>query len=343
MMNGKLELRYIRYSQLVLAVVFFLILVGGIVRTTGSGMGCPDWPKCFGLWIPPTCSCELPANYREDFAKKRLEKNQRIAKIFRAIGNESYANEIVHHPVVAQEQEFNVWQTWTEYLNRLVGAITGLLIFIQFIFSWVVFRKDRRLWVLWSFLAVVITGFQAFLGSLVVSTNLNSAMLNAHFFLAFAIAVLVAMPLLTQKSGAVLLGNKKVFLFFILLFLAACLQISLGTEVRIGLKSLLGFNLPKPSVFEEIGSSFLIHRTGTLLLLFFSCYLVRVGRHLTIDGVFLFWLFCIPVSVVLQGITGIGMVYGGLPAWAQMFHVLFASLFFVSITNVLIRAVILRR
>ncbi len=342
-MNGKLELRYIKYSQLVLAVVFFLIFVGGIVRTTGSGMGCPDWPKCFGLWIPPTCSCELPANYKEDFTKKRIDKNKRVAKIFRALGNDQYAQEIVTHPVIAQEQTFNVWQTWTEYINRLVGAITGLLIFIQFLFALKAFRKEKPLFVLWSFLAVVITGFQAFLGSLVVSTNLNASMLNAHFFLAFAIAVLVAMPLLTQKSGATFLRDRKSFLFFVVLFLAACFQISLGTEVRIELKELLQTALPSSELFERVGTPFFVHRTSTIFLLFFSVYLVRLGKQLTIDGVFLFWLFCIPTSVVLQGLTGVGMVYGGLAAWAQMFHVLFASLFFVSVTNVLIRGVILRR
>ena len=96
--------------------IYLLVLAGGIVRSTGSGMGCPDWPKCFGMWVPPTEVSQLPPNYQEIYAEK-----------------------------LHGEVEFNPVKTWIEYVNRLVGAFTGIIVFGVFVASFSYRKRDKAL------------------------------------------------------------------------------------------------------------------------------------------------------------------------------------------------------
>ncbi|KYG79787.1 cytochrome oxidase assembly protein [Roseivirga seohaensis] len=317
-----------RFSAVTVIAVYLLILIGGIVRTTGSGMGCPDWPKCFGSWVPPTDVSQLPSDYKEVYAQERAEKNKRFVSYLTAFGFDELADQILNDPDVLTEEEFNATKTLTEYINRLVGAVIGLLIFGTFIMSIRYWKTDRTITVL-SFIAFVLVGFQGWIGSIVVSTNLLHWMITIHMLLALLIVCLLIYVYYRSKREVLNLnleGTGKLRAVLLICFIATLPQIVMGTQVRESI-DLLADHFARSEWISKLGMEFLVHRSYSILLLGLHLYLVWLltmkkdtPQKLKLYGAIMLLI------VGIEVLSGVVMAYFGVPAAIQPIHLLLGTI-----------------
>ncbi len=321
-------------SFITLVAVYFLILVGGIVRSTGSGMGCPDWPKCFGSYIPPTDVSQLPEDYKEFYADYRHQKNIRFAKYLNFFGMPDKAEQIVTDSSILVESDFNVYKTWTEYMNRLVGATIGLLIFATLIGSVSYWKEDRTVFYL-SLFTFITVGFQGWIGSIVVSTNLMPWIITVHMILALVIVLqLIYLNFRIRRnvqggtSGADL---KLVISLTVLCLITMGVQIILGTQVREAIDRVaaeLSFALRETWV-SKTGISFLVHRSFSLLILGLHAWLLYAVMKNKQQNSFVKSIGkYVVLLILLEIISGMVMAYFGIPPFIQPIHLLLSTLIF---------------
>lgn len=303
LINLRASRRFRRLALNTVITLYCLIIAGGVVRSTGAGMGCPDWPKCFGRWVPPTDVSQLPPDYKEIYGAK-----------------------------LKGEIEFNPTKTWTEYVNRLLGAFTGVMIFLTLLAS-IPFLKARKQYIFYySLLAFLLVGFQGWLGAKVVSTELKPAIITLHMLLAIII-VFILLYLFTWsefygKADIRRLKHKKTIsaIGIGVLFLSL-VQILLGTQVRESMDeviSALGYDARFEWV-DQLDAKFYVHRSFSILVAGLNGYWFYkvnqdadarrlIGKHVT---------WCL-IIIGLEIVTGIWMAYFGVPPFAQPMHLTFS-------------------
>lgn len=295
--------RYFSLSTTILVIL--VIAAGSIVRATQSGMGCPDWPTCFGLIIPPTSVDQLPVNYQE-----------------------LYANDGI------PAETFDATKTWIEYINRLLGALLGIFVLIQTGLSFR-YRKTEPKRMYSSIALLLLTGFQGWLGALVVSSNLAPYRITIHMLVAFIILILAnyaAFGGKTQHSG-----SKNIFQWSIIAIFLMFIQILMGTQVREEIDVLaktLNF-MQRDIWIDNLSAIFPIHRSFSLLLLSINGWIIWQCKKQGIFNEVRIPIFLLGLSLLISTISGIVMTYLAVPAFMQPIHLICASTIIVGLHRIM--------
>jgi cytochrome c oxidase assembly protein subunit 15 len=299
--HNRSERRFRRFGILTIASVFFLIFVGGLVRSTGSGMGCPDWPKCFGQWVPPTDISQLPPDYKERFKTGTHE--------------------------VA---DFDAYKTLTEYVNRLVGVTTGFFIFLTVFFAIPYLKKDKTVFWL-SFLAFVLVGIQGWIGAKVVSSNLAHWMVTIHMILALVIVGLLIYTITRAQNFVISQLNNDRSLKGIMtgILIVSLIQTISGTQVRENVDAvalMLGEQYRHLWV-GQLGKVFAFHRTFSfvslaLIIAMFARFRKAFDRNSLVYKAALALVLLISVQIF----SGKLLDSFGFPKQVQTIHLFIGSL-----------------
>lgn len=303
---------------------------------TGSGMGCPDWPRCFGQTIPPTRMDQVLWRSGEAYTKDRM---------------------VIHHDTLwsankdlEPEPEFNRAQwtaytkhnyatfvpahTWIEFINRLLGAALGIPVFIAFAWSLSRFKAHPK-WVLALALGLVLLLFEAWLGKVVVDGNLVPHHITYHLLGAFgllAVFTAVHRSVSTEaeahawffedetRSKQTKTAGNGLAIFAVLLLI----QIGTGALVRESVDSLRASTGLVSS--EQLAPLVYIHRTYSLLLVGFTFYLLRKTEGLAGIRARVGLMAGIAIAETALGAV---LYYFNIPQSLQPLHLLFSAFLFV--------------
>lgn len=292
-----------RYQKLAVATVIatiVLVLVGGLVRAAGAGLGCPDWPKCFGMWIPPTSADALPPGFDTSL--------------------------------------FNPLHTWLEYVNRLVGVIIGLLITATFVFSFK-YRKTDPVIMYSAGAAFVLVLVQGWLGGQVVRSGLSSGMITLHMIMAMIIVNVLLFTAFraTRRQLDISLSEstkKRLLTAGIVLLVLTLIQMIIGTQVREMIDVIK--NVPEPPPRSEWidlleGWVYPLHRSFSWLVVAAAGVFWWMNRRFTADRSLHVLGNVIIKLMLLQVILGVGMEWLDIPGVLQLLHLVGVALLICAI------------
>ena len=320
------------FSKLTLVSIFLIIVAGSLVRMTGSGMGCPDWPKCFGYLIPPTSEDQIKWGAEKTFFEGQMiiYDDQLWSANYDFVSTDVYNKTNWTLYTKHDYSVFNPFHTWMEYVNRLIGAVSGVLTLIMFIRSFRFFYTKRKIVFLCG-LTVVLMGFQAWLGAIVVYSVLQPVKISIHMLMALVILSLMVyiISLLPASSNEIKRTyDNRLHQVLKLAIILSLIQITLGTQVRQLIDEISSsFNDMQRDLWIGLtGITFKIHRSFAISLVLINGLLFFRNYKLKFRFQLVNFIFGI---VLIEVLSGIVLTYFDMMSLMQPIHLVAASLIFV--------------
>lgn len=324
-----MKIQFSKIAKITLILVYLVVIAGSVVRMTGSGMGCPDWPKCFGYLIPPTQEETL------HWSKARAFKSGQVIiykdRLLSANGDFTSGDHFDPDHWIAYTKhdyaKFNPFHTWTEFINRLFGAVAGMATLLLAVLSFRYWKNQKS----YTFIALFVLfgmGFEAWLGATVVYSVLAPVKISLHMLMALIIiAALIYLVQETDPKKTSSKGSVKIRNLFILALAMTLTQILFGTQVREfvdqQVKSIGDFD--KSLWLKHPPLVFYIHRSFSILTLLLNGYLLYLCKKQALGYSKTLWMFLL---VAMASISGIILYYVHFPFSSQPIHLVIASVLF---------------
>lgn len=307
---SRTQVLYRKFAVASFVAVLILICIGGTVRITGAGMGCPDWPTCYGKIIPPTDASQIGPGY--------------------------------------SAEGFDATKTWIEYFNRLSGALTGLIAFLAAAFSLSWWSRDRSIPVI-AIAALILVGYAGWLGAKVVESNLRAETITVHMLVALGVLFLNILALArinrkdeqtNEQSMLAKLTGLSIFTMAVLLA-----QIIIGTLVRgevEGIAAAAGADA-RAGWLAQANQYLPLHKISSLGVLIVTAYFLVKLYNISDAGPGLKTArITLLLSAFGQVATGLVLDSFGFPALGQLLHLVFAVTMFAAIAYTLCGAIMSR-
>ncbi len=313
-----------RLIRIELTLVFLVIIAGSVVRMTGSGMGCPDWPKCFGYLIPPTERSQLDWDTGRYFKEGQIiivDEELRVAKSNFTTGSEFNPDHWA--PYTKHDYAlFNAAHTWTEYINRLFGALSGIPMIMLVLSGLWFIRKDWRMFAL-ALMGLFLLGFEAWLGKLVVDGNLIPGSITIHMVGALSIVALLLVMLGLNNEFKAIYHSRSFNAILILALLMSIVQIIAGTQVREQIDVINETGLARSNWVESLDWQFYFHRSFSILIFATNSWLWWQNRRKQLG---IREIPIIMILILIEIFLGVILSYFSMPKFAQPLHLVLGAL-----------------